>query len=242
MKTTIVFISFVVSFVCCGASTEWSDVSGWDSSFEWNGMKQGLVKIVPMYGVEDPQRMLACVDGAGWILIAAMVGVAVEPTATDLFNVTFYTDSSMDGYHQAWTVAQAGNVVNYDTTHNLDASQYLVHIDPTNPDDNITGPSTLTMGRDSAIYLAFTSNEQYGDPPNSVYYGWVQIGIDTEGNLVALNSACDFDHGSMVVGGGAWEGGVPEPSGGILLLLGAAILGLRRHPQKLLCDLCDLCG
>ena len=229
MKKTIVFMSVVVSILCYGASTEWGDVSGWDSSFEWNGMKQGLVKIVPMYGVEDPQRMLACVDGAGWILIAAMVGVAVEPTATDIFNVTFYTDSSMGGYHQAWTVAQVGNVVNYDTTHNLDASQYLVHIDPTSPDDNTTGPSTLTMERNSAIYLAFTSNEQYGDPPNSVYYGWVQIGIDTDGNLVALNSACDFDHGPMVVGGGAWTGGIPEPSGGILFLLGVAVLGLRRR-------------
>ena len=229
MKPTIVLISFVVSIVCYGTSTEWGDVSGWDSSFEWNGMKQGLVKIVPMYGVEDPQRMLACVDGAGWILIAAMVGVAVEPTATDLFNVTFYTDSSMGGYHQAWTVAQAGNVVNYDTTHNLDASQYLVHIDPTSPDDNTTGPSTLTMERNSAIYLAFTSNEQYDDPPNSVYYGWVQIGIDTDGNLVALNSACDFDHGPMVVGGGAWTGDIPEPSGGMLFILGTAVLGLRQR-------------
>ena len=84
------------------------------------------------------------------------------------------------------------------------------------------------MERGSAIYLAFTSNEQYGDPPNSVYYGWVQLGIDTDGNLVALNSACDFDHGPMVVGGGAWEGGIPEPSGGMLLLIGAAVLGLRR--------------
>ncbi len=32
----------------------------------------------------------------------------------------------------------------------------------------------------------------------------------------------------MVVGGGAWEGGIPEPSGGVLFLLGAAALGLRR--------------
>ena len=218
----------IMSTMCSGTSMEWGDASGWDSSFEWHGVKQGLVKVVPMYGAEDPQRMLACVDGAGWILIAAMVGVAVEPSITDIFNVTFYTESYMDGYHQAWTVTQAGDVVNYGTTHNLDTSRYLVHIDPTNPDANITGPSTLTIEKGTAIYLAFTSNEQYGDPQNSVYYGWVQLGINTDGNLVAINSACDFDHGPMIVGGGAWEGGIPEPSGGILFLLGAAMLGLGR--------------
>ena len=32
-----------------------------------------------------------------------------------------------------------------------------------------------------------------------------------------------------VVGGGAWDGNIPEPSSGTLLLLGVAALGLRRR-------------
>ena len=38
----------------------------------------------------------------------------------------------------------------------------------------------------------------------------------------------DLDGGPMVVGGGAWTDGIPEPSGGVLFLVGAAMLGLRR--------------
>ena len=48
------------------------------------------------------------------------------------------------------------------------------------------------------------------------------------GKVTLLGSAIDLDGGPMVVGGGAWEGGIPEPSGGMLVLLGAAMLGLRR--------------
>ncbi len=33
----------------------------------------------------------------------------------------------------------------------------------------------------------------------------------------------------MIVGGGAWEGATPEPASGVLLLLGGALLALRRR-------------
>ena len=66
------------------------------------------------------------------------------------------------------------------------------------------------------------------EPSGTYLYGWVSIGVDDDGSPYLVHSAIDLDGGPMIVGGGAWEGGIPEPSGGMLLLIGAAVLGLRR--------------
>lgn len=60
--------------------------------------------------------------------------------------------------------------------------------------------------------------------PPTLYYGWAEYMVDEDGTFRLLNSAIDFDGGAMVVGGGA----VPEPTGGLLLLVGVAALALRR--------------
>ena len=239
MKRAIVLISLIASVACFGASTDWGDISVWDPTFDWSGVKWGkfemTIRGLPGGGVR--QDLLACVED-GWLLIYAQLVIAVTSSMEDVFAVTFNTEPYMESEHQTWTVANAGDIVNYDTTHNLNSSQYLIHIDPANPSDNKVGPSTLTMAKEDSVYLAFTSNEQRGDPPSSAYYGWVQLGIDTDGNIVVLNSACDFDHGPMIVGGGAWEGGTPEPASGLLLLVGGALLALRRQMSFTPCCSC----
>ena len=62
------------------------------------------------------------------------------------------------------------------------------------------------------------------DPPK-LYYGWAEYAVSEDGTFRILNSAIDFDGGAMIVGGGA----VPEPTSGLLLLLGVAGLALRRQ-------------
>ena len=59
----------------------------------------------------------------------------------------------------------------------------------------------------------------------SIIYGWIEFSIND--GIDITDSAIDLDGGPMIVGGGAYS--IPEPSGGLLFILGAAALGLRRR-------------
>lgn len=75
-------------------------------------------------------------------------------------------------------------------------------------------------------FLALAVLDYYS---NECRYGWVALENDN-GKLIKRASAIDLDGGPMYVGGGsAPSSGSPEPSSGILLLLGYAILTLRRR-------------
>ena len=56
-------------------------------------------------------------------------------------------------------------------------------------------------------------------------YGWFQIGVDQAGELNILSSAWDLDGDAIVVGA------IPEPTSGMLVLLGMAALALKRRAQ-----------
>lgn len=60
--------------------------------------------------------------------------------------------------------------------------------------------------------------------PTTYYYGWAEYVVDEDGTFKILNSAIDFDGGAMIVGAGA----IPEPTSGLLLMLGVVALVLRR--------------
>ncbi len=128
-------------------------------------------------------------------------------------------------------VSREGEVVNASTTRYLDDNRYVVHY---GIDDNRYFFGEISdVVPSSDIYLSYIcSVDPIGYKENQVYYyGWVNVTIGYDGDIYAYG-AYDFDGGPMVVGGGAWEGGIPEPSGGMLLLLGAAVLGLRRRTNR----------
>lgn len=66
----------------------------------------------------------------------------------------------------------------------------------------------------------------HDDHSGNYYYGWAEFSYEGD-KLILASSALDLDGGPMIVGGGAYS--VPEPSGGLLFVLGAAALGLRRR-------------
>ena len=127
-----------------------------------------------------------------------------------------------------WVKPDGDNViVCEDTTRHL--SKYLIHqfIDDPSYEGETFPETSITVVADESFYLMFCLDTNY--PNLEVIYGWVQLRMEDDGTISYLHSAYDLDGGPMIVGGGAWEGGIPEPSGGILFLLGVAALGLRRR-------------
>ncbi len=155
------------------------------------------------------------------------VGVTHDAIAQS-FTLSFRFDEYLYGIYENILPAREGDVVSSATTRQLDDNQYVVHygID----DDRYFFGEITGVVPNSDIYLSYICTYEsswYGEN-RYYYYGWVDIYLDSDGQVNAWG-AFDKDGGPMIVGGGAWEGGIPEPSGGMLLLIGTAVLGLRRR-------------
>ena len=80
---------------------------------------------------------------------------------------------------------------------------------------------SVVISQGESVYLGFAS--QPGDMTGPVSCGWVELGLDGGGMLTALSSAWDRDGDPIRVGA------TPEPSSALLLLMGCALLALRRR-------------
>ena len=93
----------------------------------------------------------------------------------------------------------------------------------------------MTVDKNESFYMAFQAYELVFDidpatgqlKQGDAYYGWVEFYAKHDGNVELLGSAIDADGDGMIVGGGSVS--IPEPSGGVLVLLGVAALALRRR-------------
>ena len=90
---------------------------------------------------------------------------------------------------------------------------------------------SIRIDKGESVYLAFAV--QPSDAIESSTCGWVELGLDGGGNLTALHSAWDLDGDPIKVGV------IPEPSSALLLLLGGAVLGLRRRIRREGCWFAD---
>jgi hypothetical protein len=81
-----------------------------------------------------------------------------------------------------------------------------------------TDGKTIKTLPSNTYYFAILG-DNYG---NGNWHAWVEVSTDSSG-LHVVNSAFSFDT-PLIVGGGA----IPEPSSGILLMIGATLLCLRR--------------
>ena len=168
-------------------------------------------------------------DREGWLLLGhdLLVKSTLAQDSIDgrIYSLTF--DVAVYDRAQNWVLAQEGDIASPTTTRFLDADLYLAHhqLD----DGEHVGLTTLTLRPSESIYIAFAceSTGDYLSAPPYVY-GWVQLWIDEDGTP-SVRGDLDLEGGPMVVGGGAWTGGIPEPSGGMLMLLGVAVLALRRR-------------
>ena len=130
--------------------------------------------------------------------------------------------------------AEPGSVVNHDS---VQQPTYFVNVHGTRiaeladvPWTPLEDPNPNNPYVDEEVYLGIIFTDYYGDE----MYGWIRLRvIDMYGKAsIADMSAIDLEGGPMIVGGGAWEGGTPEPASGLLLLCGGALLALRRRREN----------
>ena len=208
-------IVVVFSMSCAGASVI-DNCFAWDVSAHGSGI--GIFR-VEWQSVNWADKMACWIDVSGEYSVANEMSTTLTATAS---TVEFIGN---------WIQAAYGDRVDKETTRRL--GRYFMHGDY--DDDSGAENYVIAMDRDTTTYLAFCGEVLSGDNMYSlertgVYlYGWVSLGVDENGIPVLTGSAIDLDGGPMIVGGGAWTGGIPEPSGGMLFLLGMAMLGLRRR-------------
>ncbi len=63
------------------------------------------------------------------------------------------------------------------------------------------------------------------------WYGWVHVSVDENLDMTLLGDGINLYGGPVTVG--VPESAIPEPAGGLLLLLGAGLLALRRNAGPL---------
>ena len=122
-----------------------------------------------------------------------------------------------------WIVAMVGEVINAEAI--LQSTEFLFK---SAPYGQSTIDYSLFVNYDAPSYIVFYDEAFLVDlttAETSQAFGWVEI-INDNGNVAVGSSAYMLAGGSMYVGGGE---AIPEPSSGLLVLLGLAGLALRRR-------------
>ena len=97
--------------------------------------------------------------------------------------------------------------------------------DPYSTDYRTDSPLVIPKG--NSVYVAVAGHSKlYTD---EILYGWAKLSVGLDG-MLHLDDSALAPRGVFVVVG---QSSIPEPSGGMLLLLGVAVLVLRRRGQIL---------
>ena len=212
MRFILFYICICVAILCNGASVRFGDVqlfsTGENSYTFWCDLNG-------FYGIQlDVQIQSVAGSSQQYVMTFDRIGSWLSP--------------------ENWVAAKDGDLVDASTTRNLTDSEYLLH--HLMDDGGYVGGGQMSVDARgyavTSVYLAFACSDSSGHQ-STLYpaytYGWAELTIDSlTGELYTPRVYYDLEGGPMVVGGGAWTGGIPEPSGWMLMLLGVATLGLKR--------------
>ena len=120
-----------------------------------------------------------------------------------------------------WLSAEPGDVVDASTTRNQ-----LYYFNHCEIDDETVVIRPVRGSQNSTIYLMFVVEDindyNYKVENPAYYYGWVALNVDGDCNVTVGSSAIAPEGELLIVGV------TPEPTSGLLMLLGMAGLALKR--------------
>ena len=161
--------------------------------------------------------------GVGWDSPNPLVSFIASSKNTDRQGTVAQIETYVSG---AWLSGEAGEIVNADSM--LGKLDYFFNETFGSAHPEYSRPEWPEQEAGVHKYLKFLIQDYdevvdyvNGKIPDATtyYYGWAEYVVDEDGTFKILNSAIDFDGGPMIVGAGA----VPEPTSGLLLLLGSAM-------------------
>ena len=138
-----------------------------------------------------------------------------------------FSQETMEPTYNWWALASYGDVVSAMTFDSLDTIKDFYST-------NLNAPYTdgTLVSTPDDFYMAFKVSEvlveNHDYVPGQTWYGWVHVSIDENLEMTLLGDGIDLDGGAVTVGYGA----TPEPASGVLLLLGGALLALRRNAGR----------
>lgn len=121
-----------------------------------------------------------------------------------------------------WCLANRGTVASVESI--VERGKYFYAADFAKGDEMgvIKTDYPISVEKGSSVYLEMICKTY--SRPEDVAVGWIELAYDDKGVLSVVHSALDMDGESLTIG----EGSVPEPSGGLLILVGLSVLTLRR--------------
>lgn len=138
------------------------------------------------------------------------------------------TINATGGYAEtccAWALSCAGDILDESYFNALDSFFYKRNIQN---DSTIHKDYGIDISKGHDIYLAVMVTD-YRHPDSDYNYGWVQIGMNEDGRIYAIDSALGLNGQAIIVGGGS---ATPEPNSVLLLIIGIGVLSLiRPTPQ-----------
>ena len=141
-------------------------------------------------------------------------------------DTVILTGSTYDNlaYASLWVEVFAGDVITGQELYENETS-YFAYANHTPDWEPIEfSDYSISVSKGKSTYLAVVLDMAHEG--REFWTGWVELTLDGNGDVVALNSAFDRSGGTLVVGA------VPEPTSGMLLLFGLSVLGLRRGSVK----------
>lgn len=132
------------------------------------------------------------------------------------------TGSTYDNlaYASLWVEVFAGDVITGQGLYGNETSYfaYANHTPDWEPIER--SDYSVSVSKGESTYLAVALD--IGHEGKEFWTGWMELTLDGNGDVVALNSAFDRSGEPLIVGA------IPEPCTGMLFVFGLALLGLRR--------------